>query len=186
MQWNGLRVPVVVLALVVGLAAFLGAQWLYNRYNYERPLAKLLAENKDVASFNIKDQVPVLELEVKLGMVDNLQETYSSLHRSVQGIVGRRSFKIILKDDRDATLEGIYYHTRLAAFEAIEKGNFLEMEDYISRRAAREGAGARVLLDQDRLYIQIVHGRHYLYEIIPRNRLAGVVSSEGGERRNQS
>lgn len=186
MQWNGLRVPVVVLALVVGLAAFWGAQWLYNRYNYERPLAKLLGENRDVVSFNINDQGPVLELEVKLGKVENLQEAYSGLYGSVQGVVGRRNFKIILKDDRDATLDGIYYHTRLAAFEALEKGNFLEMEDYISKRAAREGSSARVLLDQERLYIQVAHGSHYLYEIIPRTRLAGAAFSEGGERRNPS
>ncbi len=186
MKWNGIRIPVVVMALVVGLGTFWGAQWLYNRFNYERPLAQLLEENGDVAEYRINDGGPVLELEVKLGRVDNLQQSYSNLHRSLQEVVGRRSFRIILRDQRDPALEGIYYHTRLAAFEALERGNFLEMEAYISQLAAREGARARVLIDQDRLYIQVDRGSHYLYEIIPRTRAFGVVSGEGGERRNPS
>ncbi|MFZ5633283.1 MAG: hypothetical protein ACOY40_10595 [Bacillota bacterium] len=184
MQWNGIKVPVVILALVVGLAALWGAQWLYNRYNYERPLTKLLGENKDVVSYKINDEGPVLAVEVKLGKVDNLQQSYDALHQSLQGVVGRRDFKIILRDERDATLDGICYQARLAAYEALERGNFLEMESLISQRAAREGSQARLMLDEDRLYIQITHGNHYLYEIIPRTKVAGAVSS--GERGSPS
>ncbi len=100
--------------------------------------------------------------------------------------MGRRSFRIVIQDQRDDTLSGIYYHARLAAFEALERGNFLEMESYISRLAVREGSRARVWLDQDRLYIQIEHGESYLYEIIPRARMAGGLYPDGGERRNPS
>ncbi len=182
MRWNGIRVPVVVLALVLGLAAFWGSQWLYGRLNYERPLARFLGENKYVAAYSINNRGPVMELEVKLGKVDNLQETYNSLQRSVQDIVGRRNFKIILKDERDKSLEDLHHYSRLAAFEAMERGNFLEMEEYISRRAAREGASAKILMDQDRLYIQLVRGSYYLYDIIPRNKMTGdiLVGVEGG------
>lgn len=186
MQWNGIKVPVVILALALGLASFWGSQWLYNRYNYERPLDRVLGENKDIVSYKIDDQGPVIKLEVKLGKVENLQESYGSIKQSVEGVVGRRDFKIALKDDRDAVLDGIYYHTRLAAFEAMERGNYLEMEEYISSRAAREGSQARVLLDRDHLYIQINHGSHYLYDIIPRTSLAGPVSSTAGEGGNPS
>lgn len=186
MQWNGIKVPVVILALGLGLASFWGSQWLYNRYNYERPLDRILGENKDIVSYKVDDQGPVLKLEVKLGKVESLQESYGSISRSVEGVVGRKDFTIVLKDDRDAVLDGIYYRARLAAFEAIERGNYLEMEEYISGMAAREGSQARVLLDQDHLYIQINHGGHYLYEIIPRTRLAGPAYSAAGERGNPS
>ena len=186
MQWNGIKVPVVILALVVGLTSFWGAQWLYDRYNYDRPLDKILGENKNIASYQINDQEPLLEIEIKLSRVDNLQETYGEIYQSLQEILGRRNFRIILQDQRDPTLDGIYYHTRLAAFEALERGNFLEMEGYISKLAAGQGSEARVWLDQDRLYIQVEHGNNYLYEIIPRPKAAGAVNNGSGERSGQS
>lgn len=184
MQWNGIKVQVVLLALVVGLATFWGGQWMYNRFNYERPLSSMLGVHKDVISYRINDQGPVLEIEVKLRQVDNLQQSYSDLDQSVKEVVGRRDFKILLKDERDKNLESVYYRARLAAYEALERGNFLEMEDYISRRAAGEGAEARLTVDENRLYIQISHGDNYLYEILPRTRGDSPLLS--GERGNQS
>jgi len=127
MQWNGIKIPVVILALLVGIGVLWGAQWTFKRYNYERPLTRILGENGEVASYKINDQGPVLEIEVKLRKVDNIQESYNGISQSVQQVVGRRNTKITIKDDRDATLEGIYYHTRLAAYEAMERGNYLEI-----------------------------------------------------------
>jgi hypothetical protein len=168
-QWNGIKIPIVILSLAVGLVALWGGQWLYGRYNYDRPLARVLGENKDVVSYNINDRNAEVELEVKLGMVDNLQNSYSSLYESVKSVLGRRNFKLVVRDNRDSTLEAIYYYTRLAAYESLERGNFLQMEDYIAQRAAGQGAVARIFIDADRLYIQIKHDDHYLYEIIPRS-----------------
>lgn len=186
MQWNGIKIPVVVLALLVGMGALWGAQWLFNRFNYERPLTRVLQENGDIASYKINDRGPVLEVEVKLRKVENLQDSYSKLSGSVRDVVGRRSVKITVGDDRDAVLEGIYYQTRLAAYEALERGNFLEMEDFIAQRAAREGARARVFLDRDRMYIQISHDNKYLYEIIFRDGQSGSPLYGETERRRPS
>ncbi|MFZ5649758.1 MAG: hypothetical protein ACOY4I_02740 [Bacillota bacterium] len=186
MQWNGIKVPVVVLALLVGMGALWGAQWLFNRFNYERPLTRVLQENGDIASYKINDQGPVLEVEVKLRKVENIQESYNKLSGSLRDIVGSRSVKITIKDDRDAVLEGICYQTRLAAYEALERGNFLEMEGFIAQRAAREGARARVFLDHDRMYIQINHDNKYLYEIISRDGQPGSPLYGETERRRPS
>lgn len=186
MQWKGIKIPIVILALVVGLASFLGVQWLYNRYNYERPLAKLLGENKEVVNYQLHDQGTQLEVQIKLDKVDNLQKEYADLHQSLQKIVGKRDFKIVLEDQRDETLNSIYYRTRLASYEALERGNFLEMEAYISNLAADEGAQAKVWIDQDRLYIQLAHGDSYLYEIIPRTKMTGMLYSDIRERGNPS
>ncbi|MFZ5646295.1 MAG: hypothetical protein ACOY30_01605 [Bacillota bacterium] len=186
MQWNGIKIPVVVLALLVGMGSLWGAQWLFNRFNYERPLTRALVENGDIASYKINDQGPVLEVEVKLKKVDNLQDSYNKLNGSIRDVVGRRSVKITVKDDRDAALEGIYYQTRLAAYEALERGNFLEMESFIAQRATREGAEAKLFLDHDRMFIQINHNDKYLYEIIPRDQQPGSLLNGEAERRRQS
>jgi len=186
MQWNGIRIPVVFLALLVGMGALWGAQWTFKRYNYERPLTRILGENTEVASYKVNDQGSVLEIEVKLRNVDNIQDSYNGISQSVQQVVGRRNTKLTIKDERNATLEGIYYHTRLAAYEAMERGNYLEMENYIVRRADRDGASARVFMDGERMYIQIKHKDSYLYEIIPRAGENGAAYSEGGEGRRVS
>lgn len=186
MQWNGIKIPIVVLAMLAGLVFFWGVQQVYSSYNYERPLNRLLEEDKDVAAYQIDDDGQVLEVQVKLNKVDNLQETYSRLNRSLQEIAGRRNFTIILQDQRDETLNRIYYRARLAACEALDRGNYLEMEDYVSQLAAGEGSRARIWLDQDRLYLQIDHGDNYLYEIVPRTKASGAVYSGGSERRSPS
>lgn len=184
MQWNGFKIPIIILALIVGLGGLWGGHWLFNRYNYERPLTKLLDENKDIDYYQIEDQQTVMQLEVKLIKVDNLQESYNKLFDSIKYVVGRREFKLILKDDRDPTLENIYYHARLAAYESLKRGNFLEMESYISKLSTRQGSRSRITVDENYLFIQIEHDNHYLYEIIPRDK--DVVSSGGLERMRPS
>ena len=116
LQWNGVKVHIVLLALLVGLASLWGGQWVFNRYNYERPMAKLLGENKDVVSYNINKNGPELEVEIKLKKVDNLQETYESLQQSISGAVGGRKVKITILDSRDKILDEVYHDTRLAAY----------------------------------------------------------------------
>ncbi|MFZ5642375.1 MAG: hypothetical protein ACOY46_02145 [Bacillota bacterium] len=186
MQWNGVKVHIVLLALLVGLASLWGGQWVFNRYNYERPMAKLLGENKDISSYSINKNGSELEVEIKLKKVDNLQETYGTLQQSINGAVGGRKVKITVTDDRDATLNEVYHDTRLAAYEAIERGNFLEMGDFIERRASSEGAQARVFLDRENLYIQIYHENNYLYDIIPRSGQQSEPLGQNGERRSPS
>lgn len=178
MQWNGFKIPIIIMALIVGLGGLWGGQWLFNRYNYERPLTKVLDENKDIDYYQIENQQPVMQLEVKLKKVDNFMESYNKLYDSIKYVVGRREFKLILKDDRDPTLENINYHVRLAAYESLKRGNFLEMESYISKVANRQGSRARITVDENYLFIQLEHDNHYLYEIIPLD----AVSSGGLER----
>ncbi|MFZ5596129.1 MAG: hypothetical protein ACOY31_03860 [Bacillota bacterium] len=182
MQWNGLKVTVIVLSLLAGLGILLGGQWLYNRYNYERPLSRLLGENGDVISYSINDRGRVPEIDVRLRKVDNLKESYDLIAGQVKEISGGKEFSIKIQDDRDQTLEGIYYYAGLAAYEAMSRGNYIEMEGYVARRAADEGAQARLYVDRDRVYIEITRGDKYLYEVIPRTDRQGtaITGTEGG------
>lgn len=168
MQWNGVRVHIVVLALLVGLGVLWGGQWAFKRFNYERPLAVVLSENEDIASYSIISEGMEPEVEVTLKQVDSLQDTYLNIQQSVDSAVSGKAVKITVKDNRDQVLDNVYRDAQLAAYEALDRGNYLEMSDYIQRRASTEGARARVSLDGERLYIQMDHGDKYLYEIIPR------------------
>jgi hypothetical protein len=180
MQWNGIKVHIVALALLVGLGVLWGGQWAYKRYNYERPLTRVLAENKDIASYKIIEEGPEPQVEVRLKQVEDLQETYLDLQQSVAQSVNGKAVKLTIQDDRDQVLEGVGDGVRLAAYEALERGNFVEMAGYIRSSAAGAGAQARVFLDGERLYIQIDHGDKYLYDIIPRTGRTGDAASANG------
>ena len=183
MQWHGIKIPIVILALLLGLGTLWGGQWLFNRYNYERPLSNLLGENKDVISYSINDSGPLLEVEVRLKKVESLENSYVKLRKSVEEVAGGRKIKITVKDDRDQTLEGVYQDASLAAYEALTRGNYLDMGRFIEARAAGQGAQAKVFLDGEHLYIQMQHEDKYLYEIIPRTDQTNglnLASGEGG------
>jgi len=164
------------------LGALWGGQWAFKRLNYERPLAGALSENKYIASYRIVSEGPEPEVEVTLKQVDNLQEAYQNIEQSVDSAVGSQTVKISVKDNRDQVLDSVYRDARLAAYEALDRGNYLEMGDYIQKRASGEGAQARVSLDDQRLYIQIDHGDRYLYEILSRAGTGDSSNYNGGGR----
>jgi hypothetical protein len=167
MQWQGFRIPIVITSLVVGLLLLVGAQWLFNRYNYEQPLEDLMKGSKAVQSYRIDDDRPVIRVQVKFREVNNLAQTYRDLESSLKDVLGAKEFVIELKDNRNPQLEEIYYYSQFAVYEALARGDFINMEQHISRRAASAGATAKVNIDHSAIYVQMEKGDHYLYEIIP-------------------
>lgn len=167
-QWKDIKITIIIIVFVFGLAAFGGAQYIYNQYSFERPLANLLEGNKDILTYSISEKESVLEISVKLVKTDNLQMVYSDLNKKISNLAGKRKYEILLQDQTDETLKKIHSDGMVAAYEAIDRGNYLEMKTYITKLAAVKGANARVWIDQDNLYLQLEHGNSYYQEIIPR------------------
>ncbi|GBF32691.1 hypothetical protein DCCM_0887 [Desulfocucumis palustris] len=169
MQWNGFRVHIVIISVILGLLVFAGGHWLYEKYNYDEPLDKILSSNKAVESYKLSDKDQPVTVRIKLKNVDNLGKTYHELDNSLKEVLGEKEYKIELLDNRDKQLEDIFYHSQFAVYEAMARGNYREMEQYVSRQAAASGAQASVFMDREAVYLQIKHGDYYLYEIIPVN-----------------
>lgn len=168
MRWQGFRVPVVLLVMVLALSLFLGSRWVYYKYNFKEPLVQELKANEAVQSFSIDQHEPVIRIVIKLGAVENLKYTYQNLHKSIQDILGNKPFQIDLQDNRDSQLKKIFYNSQFAIYEAIMRGNFREMAEYMKHEASSLKAHATIFIDQDYIYLQMQHDKHYLYEIIPR------------------
>lgn len=168
MQWHGFRIPIILLALFLGLTAFLGAQWLYNKYNYLQPLEDFLASSPAVQTFQVEESGKVLTLTVELHETDDLAADYRELQREVSTVLGQRPFVIQLADNRDQVLRQVYYRTQFAIYEALVRGNFREMADDIQVSAAEAGAKATIYLDQDYVYVHMEHNGRQLTEVIPR------------------
>lgn len=168
MKWHGFRIPVVVLALILGLAAFFGAQQLYNKYNYHQPVARALESNSSVESFEVDESQPVLQVKVRLKNVGNIMETYNKLEQDLKNILKRRQFDLKIIDTRDEELKRAFYYSQFAIYEAVLRGNYRDMADYIEKQAAVAKAEAAIFMDDKRIYLQMKRDGHYLYEIVSR------------------
>lgn len=183
MQIKGIRVYVVAAAVVVTLAVLLAIQFLYQKYDVEQPLFKLYSETKLV------NKVPVIEQKgtavnviLNVKKTDNLRQVYQDLNSYTEQIMAGTKFTIELKDNRNKSLEEVYYQSQFVIYEALAKGDFTKMADVLQQNAVKAGATAKVFIDNDNVYVEILKGKNYLYEIIPRK---GVPKDLRGSSANQ-
>ncbi|MBO8128205.1 MAG: hypothetical protein H0Z39_03270 [Peptococcaceae bacterium] len=180
MEWNGIRIKTVILVFVVSLAVLLGCHWVYANYGYNQPLKQVLNDNPVVKSFTINDEGQTVYVTVRLNRVDNLMVTYRDLNQKVSESLGDRPYQLVIEDDRDGSLEQVYYRSHYAIHEAIMKGNFSEMVSVIERQASAVDADADVYVDSDNVYVQMDNGKHFLYAVVPRTAKALEGPQAGG------
>ncbi|MEW5952980.1 MAG: hypothetical protein AB1815_04375 [Bacillota bacterium] len=167
MQWHGFRVPIIILALILGLGAFVGVQWLYNKYNFLQPLEDYLAGSPAVKTYKIDDLGDTLLLTVELGETGNLASDYQDLQHALAGILGKRPFALQLTDNRDQVLQQAYYESQFAIYEALARGNYREMADVVHDNAAEAGAEVAIFLDGENIYVYMERNGRRLTEVIP-------------------
>lgn len=171
MQWQGLKLPVIFLAFICGLAIAFGGQWLFKEYSYQQPLQKILVNNKQIKSYHIDDQGAVTN--IKLQLTDNtadLRETYRQVNQSIGRVLGNHPYHLELANNPDAGLKQLYYNSQYAIYQAQAAGTFPEMDQVIQAQAKKFGVQAKVFVDMDNIYIQLQKpDGHYYYQIIPRN-----------------
>lgn len=168
MPWQGFRIHVILLSLVVGLGIFFGVRFLYNKFGTDVPLAEALSASKAVQSFTVERERPVMRIVVEVAPTANLKETYRDLYGLISNVLGNRRFELKIKDNRDEGLQRAFYYAQFAVYEANKLGNYREMVKIIEEEAAKEGAKATVSMDGESIYVQLEKNGRYLYEIIPR------------------
>ncbi len=178
MQWQGIKIHVVALALALALAAFWGAHWIYNSLNFTEPLKKELDANALVTEYRIEDSgAGWHQVSVAIKKTDNLMSAYRLIDDAVKEVMGSKQYVIKLEDRRDEQLVNLYYQGQFAVQEALVQGNFRAMANELSKLAAHAGVESKVFIDGSNIYWQMSHGQYYLYEVIPRQ-LPGYLSGD--------
>jgi len=179
MRWQGIKVHVAAISMLVALAAFLGVQWLYTSFNFQQPLKKELASNQQITNYQIKEDAEVYTIVVTLGETTDLKKTYSLIYERVQDIMGKRPFVIELVDRRNDRLNEIYNQGMFAIHEAMVNGNFKDMSNSMGQYARENGVESNVFIDSDNIYWQMKDGAYFLHAVIPREILPKNASERG-------
>lgn len=183
MEIQGVRIPIVVLALTAGLALLFGLQQVYKYSQVDQPLSHFFSTRKEVARYGVDDLGNRVVVRVTLGRVANLRETFKGIEEGTRNVLEGYPFELQIADKRDARLVDDFYKLHYILQEGLATGRFTEMS--AAFRDAAQGLGleeARVFVDSDRLYVQLRRGDHYLYELLPRNRPAAAPADDKGGR----
>ncbi|AEG60196.1 hypothetical protein [Desulforamulus ruminis] len=170
MQWHGLKLPVIFLAFVCGLALAFGGQWGYQEFTFQKPLNKVLAENNLVKDFKVEEKENRSVVQVTLsGNEGNLMTAYQELNQLTSQVMGKKPFVLEIVSNPDPSLEQAYYESHFVIYQAQVAGNFPEVARKVEETAQKYGAEGKVYVDEHNLYIQISEpDGHYLNKIIPR------------------
>lgn len=185
MKWNGLRIPIIIASILIGLLIFFGGQFLYNKYNVEKPLEELINNNDAVSDVHMKKDVSGIYLEVELKKgVTNVAEVYEELFQDASAILGRQPFKLTFKDNPDAKLTEVWRQSQYYVHQAIMQGNFPEMAKKITDIAEGEGLNAKVDVTESNVYIQLTkEDGHNIIAVVARQNfmVTGRVAQGGGD-----
>lgn len=185
MNWNGLRIPIIIVTILSGLLIFFAGQFLYNKYNIERPLQDLINSNNAVSGVKMTKKSTGIYLEVALQEnVTNVAEVYEDLYQSSIEILGNQPFKLFFKDNPDAKLKEVWRESQYYVHQAIMQGNFPEMVANITATADQAGVDAEVDVTESNVYVQLTNNNDYhIIAVVARQNfmITGQIAQGGGE-----
>ncbi|MEN6463244.1 MAG: hypothetical protein ABFC94_17980 [Syntrophomonas sp.] len=166
MKKNEFKFFIAIVALVVVSATFFGSYWLYNQYGVEKPLANRINSIAGVENVTIGNQDRELTIDVQLKNIDNLQSKYEEIKKAIDSVVKNKQYQLNIKYQRDEKLQNAYDNVQLMVYEAIANNRYLWLKEQM--KPELKGITYKLFVDENRLYIQMQDGDHFLYEVINR------------------
>ncbi len=173
---KGFKWEIAILSAALTVAVLSIAYYGYQDLGVKKPLEKALVADPDVLSCDVR-RASKLTVEVYLSPVNELAVVYTRLGGIVQEKAGP-DFELIVKDERNDTLEGLYHSIHYYLEEAAIRGNFGEMMESTRNTLSEKGlSDFEITVDKKNIYVQMSLGDAYLYEILDRG-----VFGFGGEQ----
>ncbi|MCL6639650.1 MAG: hypothetical protein K6T80_08250, partial [Firmicutes bacterium] len=127
MQWHGLKIPVIIAAMLAGMALIFAFQWTYQKFTCQEPLNAALKENEAVESYQIDDKSRVAKISVAFKYDADLMKAYNDTSREISRVLGRRPFVLSIQDSRDEALDKAWYRSQFAVYQALARGDYRDM-----------------------------------------------------------
>lgn len=168
MQWQGLKIPVIIFALLAGLAVIFGVQFIYEKYSFQNPLQATLSNHEAVESFQVNTENKQTKISLTLKGDADLMQSYNTLLEEIASKMGQRIFYLELLDSDDADLQQVWDNSQFAVYQAIAQGSYQDMADIVKWEAELAGVEAKLSMDQQNVYIRLKKEACILDKVIAR------------------
>lgn len=171
MNWRQYNWLVGLLAVFITVIILFAGQVLWQKFAVAKPLDKAFLGINGVVSATWDDQSKngePIKIYITLQNIENLAATYEELNSGAKKILGKKPFKIVIRDSRSAELEYFNYKVHYLVQEAIFTGNFSSMAERMATTAQEENIDLWIYVDAENVYMQMKKDAAQMYTIISR------------------
>jgi len=168
MKKGELRIVVVLLAMILTVAILFGGYTAYNVYGVEKPLEAKLSDLPAVSSVSMEKEKKGYDIKLQLGAVENLKSAYTQIENTLGQHFKAGDYELQIIDNRNEKLDSFYLQMQPAVQQSAAKCEFVWLDAYLAEKCRELGLTYNLMVDGKNIYIQIVDGPYYLYEVVAR------------------
>lgn len=181
MEFKGLRINIILLAIIVVILVFFTVNHLLKIYNIERPLQDRLKSFTEIEDFLLINSNGKIDLQITFRPDIDFYHLYREINQIAAEHLGSKKGKIIVENTDSKQLDQVYYQLQYALFEGMATSQFVTMEKNISRIVkANQLADYKLWIDHQALFLQLDDGKSSLYQRIPYHKPLTLNQAGGG------
>lgn len=157
----------IFLSFVLTFLLLAGIFKLYQGAYYNQTVKKI-KQIPGVVDAVVKKSDGEYMVIVKAGKVSHFNIMYESVQEVIKSRYKKYNIKVI--DNRDDYLSDVYYRIHFAIYEAAANNDFVSMKLTIDKVLANIDLDSyKIFVDDNNVYVQLIKGNKYLYEVVPRH-----------------
>jgi hypothetical protein len=172
MKINYIRILKGCIALVITVACLYIGQALWQNYAVDLPLGNALNGIDGIETVTWENSNSVndtVNIGVILKNTENIKKTYDEMNNKIQQTLKGRPYTLEIDDNRSPELEQTYYDLHYYIQKAIVDGDFPLLEEKVQEKAKFAGISAKLYVDEQNIYLQMVKDSSSLYSVTARN-----------------
>lgn len=166
MDIKGIRIGVVLIAFVLTLSIGFGVQRVAHQHRVIAPLYERFQSIDGVQDLEVEETQRGIGLVLQLGPISSLEKVIGLVRQ--EAVNARLVGDITIVDHADSRLETIYHDMHFAIEQAVVTGDFQEMAARVADIARERHVEHRLTVDRDYVYLQIMDGDRYMYQVVSR------------------
>lgn len=178
------KIGMAVAAFVLTLVLSLGGFNYYKQYVISQPLQKSIISVPGVTGVMVNGKKDPVVIDVTLNNKADLKNAYLDIDRLASDRMGDKPYTIMIDDNASGTLNKTYERLELAVYQGIANNSYLWLAERVEEESASIGAGYRLQVDENNIYITLVKDNKNLCRVISRESV--INGGQGKEEVKQS